>query len=103
MNLKTYTKNSLVKKISSKLNMSTSESIILVDCVLDSFKEIFFEDGNQNRIEIRNFGIFKVVNTKKRENARNLITNEQVTIPSRKKIVFKAGKNILKQLNKKSK
>ena len=103
MNLKTYNKNSLVKKISSKLNMSTSESIILVDCVLDSFKEIFFEDGSQNRLEIRNFGIFKVVNTKKRENARNLITNEQVTIPSRKKIVFKAGKNILKQLNNKSK
>ena len=103
MDLKTYNKKSLVKNVSSKLNMSKSESIILVDCVLDSFKEIFFEDGSQKRIEIRNFGIFKVLNTKKRENARNLTTNEQVTIPSRKKIVFKAGKNILKQLNKESK
>ena len=41
MDLKTYNKKSLVKKVSSKLNMSKSESIILVDCVLDSFKEIF--------------------------------------------------------------
>ena len=57
MDSKTYNKKSLVKKVSSKLNMSKSESIILVDCVLDSFKEIFFEDGNQKRIEIRNFGI----------------------------------------------
>ena len=44
--------------------MSKSESIILLD-YCDSFKEIF-EDGNQKRIEIRNFGIFKVLNTKKK-------------------------------------
>ena len=63
MDLKTYNKKSLVKKVSSKLNMSKSESIILVDCVLDSFKEIFFEYGNQKRIERFIKDIFKEVGT----------------------------------------
>ena len=53
------------------------------------------------RIELRNFGVFNVYTTKKRFNARNPKTRENVIIPPRKKIVFKASKSLKNQLNNK--
>ena len=39
-------------------------------------------------IEVRNFGVFNVLPTKSRQNARNPRTKEKVVIPPRKKIIF---------------
>ena len=74
--------------------MNYDESKIITDCVLDSFREFFTNTSGKNRIEIRNFGIFNILLTKERTNARNPKTKENVIIPERKKIVFKPGKKI---------
>ena len=91
---KTYTKKDLINKIGYKLDMNYDESKIIIDCVLDSFREFFTNTSGKNRVEIRNFGIFNVLLTKERTNARNPRTKESVIIPKRKKIVFKPGKKI---------
>jgi len=101
MKIKTYKRENMINKISYKLNMNKDESKIILDCVLDSFSELFLADDNTSRIELRNFGVFDVRITKERSNARNPKTKESVIIPKRKKIVFKASKKIRNQLNHK--
>ena len=101
MKIKTYKRENMINKISYKLNMNKDESKIILDCVLDSFSELFLADDNMSRIELRNFGVFDVRITKERSNARNPKTKESVIIPKRKKIVFKAAKKIRTQLNHK--
>jgi len=99
MKVKTYTKNDIIDKISFKLNMNKNESKIILDCLLESFSELFLNDNDLSRVELRNFGVFSTRLTKKRTNARNPKTKENIVIPERKKIVFKAGKKIRNQLN----
>ena len=101
MKIKTYKRENMINKISYKLNMNKDESKIILDCVLDSFSELFLADDNTSRIELRNFGVFDIRITKERSNARNPKTKESVIIPKRKKIVFKASKKIRTQLNHK--
>tara|TARA_B100000029_G_scaffold21342_1_gene21580 strand:- start:98 stop:406 length:309 start_codon:yes stop_codon:yes gene_type:complete len=91
---KTYTKKDLINKIGYKLDMNYDESKIITDCVLDSFKDFFINTSGKNRVEIRNFGIFNILLTKERTNARNPKTKESVIIPERKKVVFKPSKRI---------
>ena len=91
---KTYTKKDLIDKVAYKLNMNYDESKIIIDCVLDSFREIFTNTSGKNRLEIRNFGIFNILLMKERHNARNPRTKESVIIPERKKIVFRPVKKI---------
>ena len=81
--------------------MNKEESKIILDCVLSSFSELFLADESESRIELRNFGVFDIKIMKERTNARNPRTKEKVIIPERKKIIFKAGKKIKKQLNHK--
>ena len=97
----TYKRKDLTNKISYKLNMNCDESKIILDCVLDSFNELFLSKKEDMRIELRNFGVFNVYTTKKRFNARNPKTRENVIIPPRKKVVFKASKSLKNQLNNK--
>ncbi len=99
MKSKTYNKNDLINQISYKLNMNKDESKIILDCVLDSFLDLFLANGGDSRIELRNFGIFNTILTKERTNARNPKTKESVIIPPMKKIVFKPSKKIKNQLN----
>ena len=91
---RTYTKKDLINKVAYKLNMNYEESKIITDCVLDSFKDFFINTSGKNRVEIRNFGIFNILLTKERTNARNPKTKESVIIPERKKVVFKPSKRI---------
>jgi len=95
----TYTKQDIIRKISYKLNLNDGESKILIESVLEVFNDLLVSREHESRIELRNFGIFKVSKTKERKNARNLQTNEQVTIPSRKKITFKPSKKMKNLLN----
>ena len=101
MKIKTYKRENMINKISYKLNMNKNESKIILDCVLDSFSELFLAEDDTSRIELRNFGVFDVRITKERSNARNPKTKESIIIPKRKKIVFKASKKIRTQLNHK--
>ncbi len=94
----TYTKKDIIKKMSYKVNINDDESRILIDCLMEIFTEMFLAPNDTTRIELRDFGVFKVYKTKQRTNARNPLTKEEVTIPPRKRIVFKPGKKIQKSL-----
>ena len=96
----TYTRNDVSRKLSYKIDMNQNDSRIIFDCVLEVFKDLLLDVKNNCRIELRNFGVFDIVTTKERNNARNPKTKELVTIPKRKKIVFKPSKSIKKELYK---
>ena len=96
----TYTREDISRKLSYKLDMSKHDSRIIFDCVLDVLQDLLLDKTNNVRIELRNFGVFDVKYTKERSNARNPKTKEIVTIPKRKKIVFKASKLIRGKLYK---
>ena len=83
--------------------MHYDESKITLDCVLDIFEDLFLENNDRTRIELRNFGIFDIKMTKKRTNARNPKTNKSIIIPARKKIFFKPSKKIKQSLYKETK
>ena len=50
-------KADIVKKVAADLNLRDSEALAVVDNILEAMKEIICED---ERLEIRDFGVFKV-------------------------------------------
>ena len=96
----TYTKKDIIDKVSKKLNIPKDEIKIIFECILDSMSDIICEQEYLSRIEIRNFGIFDVRNTKAKPKARNPRTNEEIYVPPRKKVHYKPGKNIKKILSR---
>lgn len=62
--------------------------------VIDKFlSEITDELAQDNRLEFRGFGIFEVVQRKKKK-ARNPKTKEEVIVPPQKTVKFKMGKEM---------
>ena len=80
--------------------MPNDETKIIFECILEEISKIICEEEYLSRIEIRNFGVFEVKSTKAKPKARNPRTNEEIYVPARRKIHYKAGKNIKKILNK---
>ena len=97
----TYTKKDIVNSIRSNNNLSNEESKVMLEIVLESIKGFLLKTEKSLRVEIRNFGIFEIKPTKARDKARNPRTLEIYKVPARRKISFKAGKIIKKQLKKK--
>ena len=96
----TYTKNDMIKRISSDNNISTDESRVMLETVLDTFKQYFLKSDKNFRIEIRNFGVFEIKPTKPRNKARNPKTLKLFKVPARRRLTFKPGKDIKMELNK---
>ena len=103
MKKKTYTRKDIARRASFKLNMSNEQTRLFIDCFFDVIYEMIVEPEETVHIEIRNFGVFDVIQTKLRQNARNPRTKEKVIIPARKKIVFKPSKKIKNELYKNKK
>ena len=99
----TYTKADLLNSIKSSNNLSSEESKVMLETVLESIKGFLLKPEESFRIEIRNFGIFEVKPTKARDKARNPKTLEIYKVPKRRKILFKPGKIIKEQLKKRLK
>lgn len=96
----TYTKNDMIKRISSDNNISTDESRVMLETVLNTFKQYFLKSDKNFRIEIRNFGVFEIKPTKPRNKARNPKTFKLFKVPARRRLTFKPGKDIKMELNK---
>ena len=60
----TYTKNDIIRKVSNNLDMPKDEIKIILESILDVMSGIMCEEKYLSRIEIRNFGVFEVKNTK---------------------------------------
>ncbi len=95
--MKTITKKDLVKKIS----YSTGERQQVVKRIIDETLERITEAMMRGeRVELRKFGVFKVI-WRQARTARNPKTGEKVKTQSRKISKFKPGKFLFKRLNKK--
>ena len=63
------------------------------DCIIDSL-------NRGEKVELRNFGVFKLKERRART-GRNPRTGQTVPVPPRKVVVFKAGLEMKKKSNKK--
>ena len=82
------TKREIVNKIAKKSGLTQELVKEVVEELLVELEEALIRG---ERIEIRNFGIFKTKITKPRI-ARNPQTGETLSLPARRKVTFKPGK-----------
>ena len=83
-------KRTIVENVARKTGNLTQDTSKIIETFLS---EIVNELAKGNRLEFRGFGVFEIVNRKKKL-ARNPRTNEEVMVPARKAIKFKMGKNM---------
>lgn len=81
------TKKDIVLKISAETKLKQTEVKKIVQKVFDLIIDSL---AKGEKIELRNFGIFKI-KQRKPKMGRNPKTGESVPVPSRKVVVFKPG------------
>ncbi len=86
------TKKDIVIKVSNDTNLTQIDVKKIVQRTLDVILEAL-ERGET--VELRNFGVFKV-KVRRGRVGRNPRTGEEVTVPEKRVVVFKAGL-VLKQ------
>lgn len=86
------TKKDIVMKVSNETNLTQIDVKKIVQRTLDVILESL-ERGET--VELRNFGVFKV-KTRRGRIGRNPRTGQEVTVPEKKVVIFKAGL-VLKQ------
>ena len=81
------TKKDIVLKVSDETNIKQIDVKKIVqktfDCIIDALIR-------GEKIELRNFGVFKIKQRRSRT-GRNPRTNQVIPVPPRKVVVFKAG------------
>jgi nucleoid DNA-binding protein len=82
------TKKEIVRDLSEKYGLTQIEVKEIVQGMLDSIIQTLAREG---KIELRNFGVFKVKQRNGRV-ARNPRTGEKVDVPPRKVVTFKPGR-----------
>lgn len=90
------TKKELARKIAEANNLSFQTVQVVVQAVFDGIIETLVSEG---RIELRNFGIFEVTRRKARK-ARNPRTGDQVFVPEKLAVAFKAGRLMQKRVRR---
>ncbi len=90
----TYTKRDIVRKVSEELDKPMVRTEPWVDAVIDALGDTMMEADPECRIEIRDFGVFEVKETKAKPKARNPKTNEVIYVPRHRKTHFKPSKRL---------
>ena len=93
------TKKEIVRSVSEKFNLTQLQTKIIVQCVFDCIADTLVEE---NRIELRNFGVFEVRKRAARK-ARNPKTGDEVQVKEKRVVVFKSGKALEDALQNKAK
>lgn len=96
----TYTKRDIVRKVSEEMDKPMVRTEPWVEAVIEALGDTMMEADPTCRIEIRDFGVFEVKETKAKPKARNPKTNEVIYVPRHRKTHFKPSKR-LKQFLKK--
>ena len=91
MNSRTWTRNDLVEKISSKVGLPNSTSSLIIENIFDF---ILSELENKQDVKISSFGSF-IIRNKKSRLGRNPKTGIEVPISARNVVTFNPS-NILK-------
>lgn len=84
------TKKEIARMISDELGLTHQKTQQVVQRTLDVIIEVL---ANEGQVELRNFGVLKVKDRPARL-GRNPRTGEQIAIPERAVISFKAGKEM---------
>lgn len=92
------TKRDLVLKITDETGIKQSHVKKVVHRVFDQLTDALIRE---EKIEIRNFGVFKV-KTRKARVGRNPRTNIAVPVPERKVVVFKPGLEMKQHITERS-
>jgi len=84
----TLTKNDIVRTLAVKYELEIASTRRVVQGTLDMVLEALLKG---DKVELRNFGVFEVIQRKGRI-ARNPKSKQEVFIPERKVVKFKPGK-----------
>ena len=91
-------KPKIIKELKTKNPNIKSEDL---EKIFDLFLEEIIETLlNKKSIEIRSFGTFFVKEIKEKKQARNPKTGENIYVPKRNKIRFRASKKLKELINK---
>lgn len=88
------TKKDIVLRIADQTNLKQIEIKKVVQTTLDCILEALVRG---EKIELRNFGVFKIKQRKPRT-GRNPRTGEVVPVPARKSVIFKPGLEMKKRI-----
>lgn len=88
------TKKDIALKISDDSRIKQTTVKVVVQKTFDSIVDAL---ARGEKVELRNFGVFKVKERRPRT-GRNPRTGEVVPVPSRKVVVFKPGLEMKKQI-----
>jgi nucleoid DNA-binding protein len=80
----------IVKRVADQLKLKDREALAVVDTIIDAIKDIIHEN---DRIEIRNFGVFQVKQRKPRT-GRNPRIKKEYPIQPLQVVPFKLGKEL---------
>ncbi len=89
------TKKDIIDIVSKRTGYKKNHTKDIVEKVLQVFMERL---AQESRMEIRNFGVFKVKRTPRRI-GRNPVTKEVADVPARNIVQFKAGKLMKEWVN----
>jgi integration host factor subunit beta len=92
----TVTKKDIVKQIADELGLSQLKTKAIVQRTLQAIIDIVVQE---QRLELRNFGVFEVKQRPARP-ARNPRTGVRVWVPPRCVVTFKAGKELEARLRR---
>ncbi len=90
-------KNDIALAIEKNSEFNRAKSLFIVECVLKALKEAL---AKNQKIEIRGFGSFKVVN-KKTGYGRDIRRKKQIKIKKGRRIKFRSGQKLKNRLAKK--
>ncbi|OGN61109.1 MAG: integration host factor subunit beta [Chlamydiae bacterium RIFCSPHIGHO2_12_FULL_27_8] len=87
----TMTKKSLIHKISQKKNIHPNDVRVIVQAFLDEMYESLVHG---DRLEFRDFGVFEIVQRKRKIGRNPKNPDVPIEIPARKAIKFTPGKKM---------
>lgn len=91
------TKKEIVKAISDEIGMTQLKTKEIVQKTFDAIVKTLMAE---NRIELRNFGVFEVKRRAPRK-ARNPRTGDKVFVPEKYVVTFKPGKEMEEKVRQK--
>ena len=91
--MSTTTKKHLIEALSQQLGITQD---LARQCVDVFYQALGTGITSGDRVEIRGFGVWITKETKPRPRARNPRTGQGLSVPARRKVLFKAGK-VLRQ------
>ncbi len=96
-NAESLTKRDIAVRLCEETNLTQSQAYDVIQKVLDCIADHLVEG---NHVEFRNFGVFDIVTRKARVGRNPHRPENEVMIPERKIVKFKASRSLLSRLNK---